>query len=144
MLQILAFVSSFFTHFSIPTYQGWELLSTVEIVMGYDDFMGTEVEKPKFSEQLKLQEGEKLVLEGFVIPLQQETAQDYFILSRYPYQNCFFCGGAGPETVVEVYSDRKFRYTDERVRVEGDLYLNEDNPLQLFYILRNCTVKALD
>lgn len=127
-----------------PQFSGWELLSSVEIVMGYDDFMGVEVEQPKFSEQLKLWEGEELTLEGFIIPLQQDSDQEYFVLSRFPYQSCFFCGGAGPETVVEVYSNRKFRYTDERVRVTGKLKLNDDNPMQLFYILRDCEVEKLD
>lgn len=127
-----------------PQLSGWELLSSVEIVMGYDDFMGAEVEQPKFSEQLKLREGKELTLEGFIIPLQQEADQDYFVLSRFPYQNCFFCGAAGPETVVEVYSDREFRYTDERVRVTGKLRLNDDNPLHLFYILEECKVTKLE
>lgn len=123
---------------------GWELLSSVDIVTGYDDFMGAEVEKPKFSEQLKLREGTKLTLEGFIIPLKQESAQRYFILSRFPYQSCFFCGAAGPETVVEVYSDREVSYTDERVKVTGTLRLNGDNALNLFYILEDCTVEKLD
>ncbi|SNS96498.1 hypothetical protein SAMN05421640_1804 [Ekhidna lutea] len=128
----------------IPQLSGWELLSSVEIVMGYDDFMSAEVEQPKFSEQLKLREGKELTLEGFIIPLQQESDQDYFVLSRFPYQSCFFCGAAGPETVVEVYSDRQFRFTDERVRVTGKLRLNDDNPLHLFYILEDCQVTKLD
>lgn len=127
-----------------PQVTGWELLSTVEIVKGYDEFMGAEIEKPKFSEQLKLQQGKEITLEGFIIPLQQEGDQDYFILSRFPYQSCFFCGQAGPETVVEVYSDVKFRYTDERVRVTGTLKLNEDNPLHLFYVVEATDVIKLD
>lgn len=127
-----------------PQLSGWELLSSVEIVKGYDDFMGAEIEQPKFPEQLKLQEGKEITLEGFIIPLQQESDQDYFILSRFPYQSCFFCGQAGPETVVEVYSDQKFRYTDERVRVTGKLRLNDDNPLHLFYILEDTEVIKLD
>ncbi|MEP0986375.1 hypothetical protein [Ekhidna sp.] len=127
-----------------PQLSGWELLSSVEIVMGFDDFMGVEVEQPKFSDQLKLREGKELTLEGFIIPLQQESEQDYFILSRFPYQSCFFCGAAGPETVVEVYSDHNFRYTDERVRVKGILRLNNDNPLHLFYILEDCEVTKLE
>ena len=127
-----------------PQFFGWDLLSSVEIVMEYDDFMGVEVEQPEFSEQLKLWEGEELTLEGFIIPLQQDAAQDYFVLSRFPYQSCFFCGGAGPETVVEVYSDHKFEYTDERVRVTGKLRLNDENPVQLFFILDDCEVEKLD
>ena len=127
-----------------PQLSGWELLSSVEIRKGYDEFMGTEVDQPIFSDQLKSSEGSTITLDGFIIPLQQDGNQDYFILSRFPYQSCFFCGGAGPETVVEVYSDNSLSYTDERVRVTGTLKLNGDNPLQLFYLLDNCTVKKLD
>ena len=123
---------------------GWDLLSTVEIVTGYDDFMGAEIEKPKFSSELKAKEGSKVTLEGFIIPLQQDTKQDYFVLSRFPYQSCFFCGAAGPETVVEVYSDRGFSFTDERVKVEGTLRLNADNPIHLFYIIEDAEVEPLD
>jgi len=122
---------------------GWELLSSVEIEVGYDDFMGGEIEKPNFSPELIMNEGNQIVLEGFIIPLEQDTEQDYFILSRFPFQSCFFCGGAGPETVVEVYSDHEVRFTDEQVRVTGTLRLNRDNPLQLFYILEDCEVERL-
>jgi len=127
-----------------PQPSGWELLSTVEIKRGYDDFMGAEIDQPVFSEQLKLHEGKEITLEGFIIPLQQTGDQDYFVLSRFPFQSCFFCGAAGPETVVEVYSDREFRYTDERVRVSGKLRLNDGNPLNLFYILEDCKVEKMD
>jgi hypothetical protein len=127
-----------------PQVSEWDLLSTVEIVMGYDDFMGAEVEQPKFSEQLKLREGTIVTLEGFIIPLDQETTQDYFVLSRFPYASCFFCGAAGPETVVEVYSKEQFKYTDERIRVAGKLRLNDNNPLHLFYVLDDCEVLKLD
>jgi len=142
MLQVI--LTLFASHLFIPQLSGWELLSDVKIEVGYDDFMGAEIEQPNFSNQLKLREGKDLTLEGFIIPVQQESDQDYFILSRFPYQACFFCGAAGPETVVEVYSDRGFRYTDEQVRVTGTLRLNDDNPLHLFYILEECKVTKLD
>jgi hypothetical protein len=45
--------------------------------------------------------------------------------------------------VVEVYSDREVRFTDEKVRVTGMLELNEDDPLHLFFLIRNCTVVAI-
>ena len=106
--------------------------------------MGAEVDRPNFSSQLIMQEGNMITLEGFIIPLEQGGNQDYFVLSRFPFQSCFFCGGAGPETVVEVYVDGAFRFTDERVRVTGKLRLNKDNPLHLFYILEDCFVKRLD
>lgn len=142
---MLSSILIFLLHFSFfPQLSGWELLSSVDIVMGRDEFMDAEIEKPKFSKQLKLREGKELTLEGFIIPLQQEGDQDYFVLSRFPYQSCFFCGAAGPETVVEVYADETLGFTDERVRVHGILRLNEDNPLHLFYILESCEVVRLD
>ena len=122
---------------------GWELLASVEVVQGYDEFMGGEIEKPRFSPQLMAKEGKQLTVEGYIIPLD-EAADEYFILSRFPYQSCFFCGAAGPETVIEIYSEHKVSYTDERVRVTGKLKLNADNPLHLFYILEDCNVQKLD
>ncbi len=122
---------------------GWELLSAVEIKKEYDEFMDAEIDKPIFPGQIIVREGSNIVLEGFIIPLEQDVKQEYFVLSRFPYQSCFFCGGAGPETVVEVFSENDFAFTDKKVRVEGELELNSDNPLQLFYILRNSTIVKL-
>ena len=116
----------------------------METERGYDDFMGGEIDLPNFSPELVMNEGNQITLEGFIIPLDQIASQDYFVLSRFPYQSCFFCGGAGPETVVEVYAESDFRYTDGQVRVTGTLRLNRDNPLHLFYILEDCEVNRLD
>lgn len=135
------FLGLWFFYFQLG---GWELLSSVDIVKGYDDFMGTEVEKPEFSDELLDARGSQITLEGFIIPLEQDQSQDYFVLSRFPYASCFFCGAAGPETVVEVYADQKIKYTDEQVIVTGTLFLNDDNPFQLFYILKDAEVKKMD
>ncbi len=142
MLQSIQTVFLFFI-FS-QEIAGWELLATVEIGKGYDEFMGTEVDKPTFSDQLKEREDKKLTLEGFIISMQEESDYSYFVLSRFPYQSCFFCGGAGPETVVEIYLTKKINYTDERVQATGTLRLNKDNPLHLFYILEDSEVKIID
>lgn len=137
---MLLFVISFFF---FPQSSEWELLSTVEIVVGYDEFMGTEIEKPKFPDQLINREGTKVTLEGFIIPMEQETKQDYFVLSRFPFASCFFCGAAGPETVAEVYAVQEFEYTDEKIRVVGKLRLNDDDPLHLFYVLDDSVVEKV-
>jgi hypothetical protein len=121
----------------------WDILATTTIKEGYDSFLDEAIDLPVFSDQLKKLDGKEVVLEGYIIPLQQSGSQGYFVLSRFPYQSCFFCGAAGPETVVEVYSSREVRFTDERVRVKGVLELNENDPLHLFFLLRNCTVTPL-
>lgn len=125
-------------------FMGWDTLSKMELVKSYDEFLGEETEMPVFSKELKEYNGKIITLEGYVIPLEQNVASDYFVLSRFPYNNCFFCGNAGPETVAEIYSRKKFEYKDQKVKVTGILKLNADDPLHLFYILSESTVEILD
>jgi hypothetical protein len=51
----------------------------------------------------------------------------YIILSKFPYSQCFFCGGAGPETIAEVYFKIKLSKfeADQFIRVKGKVKLNE-------------------
>ena len=125
-------------------FQGWDTLSRLELISGFDDFLGEETEVPVFSQELKAFEGEVVTIEGYVIPLQTGQEGDFFVLSRFPYNNCFFCGNAGPETVAEVYTKGKVAMEDSRVRVTGRLELNADDPLHLFFILSDARVNLLD
>jgi len=127
-----------------PQSLGWDLLADVEIVRGYDEFMNEEIDQPRFSNKLIAYNGKEITLEGFIIPLERGGEQGYFVLSRFPYQSCFFCGAAGPDTVVEAFPKKGIRYTDKKIRVKGILKLNEGNPLQLFYILKDCEVEIPD
>ena len=142
-------ISNFLLLFMLSTpadnnLEGWELLSDVEVVRVYDDFLEQEVEKPEFSEVLKGRNKSEIELQGFVIPLNEVGTSDYFVLSRFPYQSCFFCGNAGPETVVEVYTNEPLSLKDQRVKVKGTLYLNASDPLHLYYIMKDCSVEILD
>ncbi|MEO0732435.1 MAG: hypothetical protein AAFZ52_06345 [Bacteroidota bacterium] len=58
-----------------------------------------------------------------------------FVFSAYPYNMCFFCGGAGPETVMEVTSSEPVKYTTERVKLQGKLLLNNADINRLMYIM---------
>ena len=130
------------TCFSIQV-GGWELLEKANVVREYDDFLLQEVDRLKFTDEIRSKEGQKFTLEGFVIPLSTEGDQQYFVLSRFPYQSCFFCGAAGPETVVEVYSVKSIKTMDQKVRVTGILKLNEFDPLHLAYMLTDAEVEIL-
>jgi len=69
-------------------------------------------------------DGQKLTLGGHYIPVMDE---EVIILSKYAYANCFFCGGAGLESVVEVRMKeempRKFEL-DEKLTFTGKLRIN--------------------
>jgi hypothetical protein len=50
---------------------------------------------------------------------------------------CFFCGGAGPESVMEVYAKEAIKYTTEAIIIKGKLELNSNDVNQLMYILND-------
>jgi hypothetical protein len=50
---------------------------------------------------------------------------------------CFFCGNAGPETVMEVFSKDKVKYTTDLITIKGTLSLNDSDAMRLMYILKD-------
>jgi hypothetical protein len=81
---------------------------------------------PVFPAELKNLVGKEISIEGYYLPIDVE-GNAYIILSKFPYSQCFFCGGAGPETIAEIYfktQPGKFE-ADEYIRIKGKLKLNE-------------------
>jgi hypothetical protein len=92
--------------------------------------------KPVFGPQVIAAENEDVYITGYVIPVDLD--EDFYVLSRYPFANCFFCGGAGPESVIDLRfadSDHRTYQTDERLAFHGNLRLNADDVYQMNYIL---------
>jgi hypothetical protein len=92
---------------------------------------------PIFSDDIKALDGTTVTLKGYMYPLEEKENQDFFILSYYPVAQCFFCGGAGPESVVEVNAKTSMKMRTSALTVTGKLALNSDDPDRLFYIILN-------
>lgn len=118
----------------------WKVLAKVEIETKFDEVLNFEIEHPIFSEEVKKLNGKKITLEGWMIPLDELRGENYFVLSSLPFANCFFCGGAGPETVAEIFSKKEIKYTEKRIKVSGILQINADDPLRLMYILNDAQI----
>lgn len=59
--------------------------------------------------------------------------------------SCFFCGGAGPETIIEVIFKKKPPFkTDQIVEITGILELNADDVDHCNYILKEATGKLIN
>ncbi len=127
-----------------PPFEGWDTLSKLKIDRQFDEILSESIDVPIFSDDLKAFDGKIIELEGYVIPLQSRANQEYFVLSRFPYSSCFFCGNAGPETVAEVYTPETTRFKDEKVKIKGRLRLNAGSPLHLFYIIEEAEVEKVD
>lgn len=113
----------------------WKDLARVTIQEKTDE-NGFPVEYPVFHDDLKAIEGDKITLEGYMVPLEEMMGHKYFVLSKYPFNMCFFCGAAGPETVIEVYTTEEVDFTSDKIKMQGILELNEDDPRHLMYLLQ--------
>lgn len=113
----------------------WATLSRVTFEKQYDELLGFKVDMPVFSQAVEDLEGQIVEVEGYIVPVEGYRGHTEFVFSAYPYNMCFFCGGAGPETVMEVTAIEPVEYTVEKITLRGKLLLNDDNINRLMYIL---------
>lgn len=118
----------------------WKTLSKLTYKKEYDEIMGFKIDKPVFSEEIIALEGQEVTVKGFIIPTEGYKSHTEFILSAYPYSMCFFCGGAGPETVMEVVTAEPVQYTAESIILRGKLILNADDVNRLMYALEDAVL----
>lgn len=107
---------------------GWAFLAKTKFETKYNDKAAEYFLYPVFPAELKVLVGKDITLEGYYMPIDIE-GDAYIILSKFPYSQCFFCGGAGPESIAEVtfkIKQGKFEM-DQFLRVKGKLKLNEGN-----------------
>ncbi len=114
----------------------WQVLSDVEFKDVYLEELDAYYWMPTFGPKVLEAEGKEFFITGYMIPV--DVDEDFYVLSRYPFANCFFCGGAGPESVIDLRfpgkSERAYQ-TDERLTFRGKLRLNADDVYQMNYIL---------
>ena len=113
----------------------WQTLANITYEKKFDDLLGFKVDVPVFSAEIKALEGKTVEVSGYIVPVEGYKSHTEFVFSAYPYNMCFFCGGAGPETVMEVTAVEPVKYSTERVRLRGTLTLNSDDINRLMYIL---------
>jgi hypothetical protein len=118
----------------------WNTLAQVGFEKSRDKD-GYEVEKPKFSKTLQAFHQKKITLKGYIIPVEEVGGGEKFMLSMYPFNLCYFCGAAGPESVVEVETAEKITFTTKQIVLEGILILNERDPDHHIYILKSASLK---
>lgn len=113
----------------------WKKLADITYIKKYDDFLGFKVDYPVFSENVLALDGEEIEIRGYIIPIEGYKSHKEFIFSAYPYNMCFFCGGAGPETVMEIQASEAIKYSAEAITIRGKLKLNNEDINQLMYAM---------
>lgn len=115
----------------------WQTLAKITYTKQYDELLGFKVDVPVFSDDVQDLEGTQVEVKGYIIPVEGYQGHTEFVFSAFPYNMCFFCGGAGPETVMEVYANEPIQYQATSIRLSGTLELNDEDINQLMYILRD-------
>jgi hypothetical protein len=114
----------------------WDLLKDVSYKKKWNAELSMYFLYPTFGPNLKRLEGREVLLRGYMIPV--DATSNLFMLSAFPFSMCFFCGGAGPESVVDLkFKDKPKRFkTDEIHTIRGKLVLNDNNVEEMTYILK--------
>lgn len=122
----------------------WADLADVTWERRYDAELEETVKVPVFSDKIQKLKDKEVQIQGFMLPVDVHT--DYYVLSKNPYNTCFFCGKAGRETVMELKMAKEYSglRMDQYVTVKGILRLNSDDIYQLNYILDNVEIVAID
>lgn len=115
----------------------WSVLTRVEFNWAYSEIVDQEVPFPVFTSELKALDGQQVQVSGYAIPLEETGDETFVILSAFPYSQCFFCGQAGPESVIDILPGHKLPRlsVDKKTTFRGRLRLNDDDLRYLNYML---------
>ncbi|MEZ4903166.1 MAG: DUF3299 domain-containing protein [Spirosomataceae bacterium] len=113
----------------------WDTFRDISYQKKFNTEVGVDFLYPTFGKSVKKLNGNLIKIKGYMIPIDME--KQYYVLSKFPMSQCFFCGLAGPETILMLNLKRKYpRFkTDEKRTFCGRLRLNAANVYELNYIL---------
>ena len=94
----------------------------------------------KFNDQQRELDGQELIVEGFMFPLEYTRKHQNFLVSSSPMSQCFFCGPGEAESMVYVRTTEPIDYTNRRMKVKGTFKLVSDASMGIIYELQNAQV----
>jgi len=120
---------------SLVSQSIWPVLSQVSYKKIQDEQLGFEVDYPIFGSELRSLEGKWVQVKGYIIPTDGYKSHTEFVFSAFPYKSCYFCGAAGPETVMEIHAIKGIQFTSEKIELKGRLKLNDSDLNRLMFVL---------
>lgn len=134
-ILILFLLCSFTTTQNDLVKISWKQLEQVEYENKYLEQLKGYMLYPKFGQALVALNNQQVEITGYVVPFDKEGQK--IALSAYPYAACFFCGKAGPASVLTIKlkkANKKYK-TDQYKTFKGRLKLNETDIAEFYYIL---------
>jgi len=85
---------------SAQTEVTWEDFGDVNFEPEYNEKYDVHFLMPQFGEKIKSFNGKEVKVRGYFLDIS--GTGEVFLISSNPMASCFFCGGSGPESIVEV------------------------------------------
>lgn len=137
---IACFLTSLIFYGPGPAEINWKKLSDVKFTRKLNKEVSMYFLYPTFGPDVLALKGKEIQIRGYIIPVDEN--ENIYVISAQPMASCFFCGGSGPESIMELqFKNRKEKFkTDEIRTIKGTLLLNPGDIEHLNYILKNATV----
>ncbi len=90
--------------------------------------------RPEFTEELRALDGQEILMQGYMFPLEQGERQGRFLFGPFP-MSCPYHYHVGPSLVIDVKPENPLRFTFDPVNLKGRLELLEDDEWGVFYRL---------
>lgn len=119
----------------LPGVLSWSTLAQVQ----YNDDASV---PPTFADEIQALNGQEVKVQGFMLPLENAANQTHFILSVYP-PSCFYCLPAGPEGIIEIYSQQSVNFSFEPLLLSGKLTVLNNDEMGIFYRIENAQPVSL-
>lgn len=116
----------------------WGMLGKIKYVTKPHKDYPDGVMYPIVNPELKAMKGKQITISGFIIPIDNVS----YALSKNVFAQCFFCGQAGPETIMGIqFKDLKKRLkTDQYVTLVGNFRYNENDIEDWIYHIDNAII----
>jgi hypothetical protein len=126
-----------------PSSDLWNIFAKVKFTQKFFKEPGEYYLVPFLDSRIRFYEGKDVTLEGHYLPFDLNN-KNSIIISKYPYSACFFCGGAGPESVAEiVFASKPPRMkADQVITVTGILKLNDKDINHMNFILEQARLES--
>jgi len=119
----------------------WKIFGTTKEIKAHtktEDAYDNQYSKPSFQPEIKVLDGKKIKIKGYMFPLDGAEKQKLFLFGPFPL-SCPFQYHVGPPLVLEVHANKHpIAFDYEPVTITGTLELVPDDPeYSVFYRLKD-------
>lgn len=116
----------------------WKLLGQIKYVKKPSADYPEGVMFPIVNPTLKAKNKKTIVMSGFIIPIDNKN----YALSKNVFASCFFCGQAGPETIMGIkFKNPNIKLkTDQYVTLTGTFRYNDNDVDDWIYHVENAVI----